>query len=98
MPSFASKTAAHRSQAPADKEILNGAHEAVRELAEDGRHILHRAGETSQRVRNLLHTSLDRTQDLGHEVEAHVKAHPVRSSLVALASGFLLGALLSPRG
>ncbi len=93
MLSAATKAAANVTKSLAENDIRNTANE--------GREALHSvsdyANEAGQKVRGLFDKTLDNTNRVTHNVEAEIKSNPVRSSIMALGAGFILGALLTRR-
>jgi len=97
MLSAATKAAANVTKSLAENDIRS----AARDTARDGREALHSvsdyANEAGQKVRGLFDKTWDSTNRVTHNVEAEIKSNPVRSSIMALGAGFILGALLTRR-
>jgi ElaB/YqjD/DUF883 family membrane-anchored ribosome-binding protein len=61
------------------------------EMGEGLNNAAHNAG---QKVRGMLHTAGDEISQTGEHVTSEIRSNPVRSSVIALGVGVLLGALL----
>ncbi len=97
MLSSATKAAANVTKSLAENDVRN----AARQAEADGRNVLDDvsdyANEAGQKVRGVVDRTFDRTQRVTHDVEAEIKANPIRSAIMALGAGFILGALLTRR-
>lgn len=97
MLSTATKAAAGVTKVLAENDVRRTA----RQIEDEGRDVLDNvadyASEAGQKVRGVVDRTLDRTQRVTHDLEAEIKANPIRSSVIALGAGFILGALLTRR-
>jgi len=97
MLSSATKAAARLTQDLAENDLRN----ADRDFEAQGQDILHNvrdyANEAGQKVRGFFDRTVDTTADVTHKVETEIKSNPIRSSVIALGAGFILGALLTRR-
>lgn len=79
------------------QKLKNDAREGARDIrdtAEElGSEIRHAAQRTGQTVNELWHSAGDEVSQVTDTVAAHIRNKPVQSSLVALAAGFVIGAL-----
>jgi len=105
MLSSATKASANITRKLAENDVRNTVRDAVDDAAEtlDGkaRHMIDQvndyAHDAGQKVRSLYDQTRDTTSRVSHDVETEIKANPVRSSLIALGAGFILGALFTAR-
>lgn len=75
----------------AQQNFRNAAGEAAEDVKEDLREAAGRAG---RKVRSFIHTAGDEITHAKDTVTTEVRANPVRSSMIALGLGVVLGALL----
>lgn len=67
--------------------LKNAAHDAGTELH-------HAANQAGRKVRSMIHSASDEISHVSESVTSEIRANPVRSSLIALGAGVLLGVLL----
>ncbi len=101
MLSPATKIAAKVTGKLAEHDVRHTVDDAVRGLEADGHDMLNTAGEyathATQKVRSLYDQTLDTTSRVSSNIESEFRTNPVRSGLVVLGLGFILGALLTRR-
>lgn len=61
------------------------------EVSDDMHNAAHKAGRS---VRNALHSASDEITHASDKVTGEIRGNPVRSSIIALGAGVLIGALL----
>jgi hypothetical protein len=83
------KNDAKRTQANANKTV-DAARDTVVDLQDDFRSVANRTG---RKVRDFIDHAADEVHHARDSVTTQIKAKPVESSLVALAIGFVIGAL-----
>ncbi len=97
MLSSATKAAAGVTKILAENDVRN----AVRDVEAEGRSVIDDvsdyANEAGQKVRGVVDRTFDHTQRVTGDIEAEIKSNPIRSSIIALGAGFILGALLTRR-
>lgn len=97
MISTATKVAANVTKASAENDLKN----AADDLASDGRAAIDSvsdyANEAGQKFRSFVDRTLESTNRVSSGIQDEVRTNPVRSSLIALGAGFILGALLTRR-
>jgi len=97
MISTATKVAANATKASAENDLKR----AADDLAADGRAALDSvsdyANEAGQKFRSFVDRTLESTTRVSSGVQDEIRLNPVRSSLIALGAGFVLGALLTRR-
>ena len=71
-------------------DIAEDAHSFAEDVMDDITHYANHAGRT---VRDFVETASDTITDSSQQVKERIETHPVRSSVIALGVGFLLGAL-----
>lgn len=105
MLSTATKAAANVTKKLAENDVRNAAHDAVDHAADTldsrARHMMDQvsdyAHDAGERVRGLYDRTRDTTSRVSHDLEGEIKSNPVRSSLIALGVGFILGAIFANR-
>ena len=97
MISTATKVAANATRASAEHDLKS----AADDLAGQGRDavdaVSEYANEAGQKVRGFVDRTLESSNRVSAGVQDEIKSNPVRSSLIALGAGFILGALLTRR-
>lgn len=97
MLSSATKAAANVTKSLAENDIRD----AGQDIENSGQDVLHSvsdyAMDAGQKVRSLFDKTVDQTSRASEKLQEEIKSNPVRSSAIALAAGFVLGALLSRR-
>jgi len=97
MISTATKVAANATKASAENDLKR----AADDLAADGRAAIDSvsdyANEAGQKFRSFVDRTLESTTRVSSGVQDEIRLNPVRSSLIALGAGFVLGALLTRR-
>jgi ElaB/YqjD/DUF883 family membrane-anchored ribosome-binding protein len=97
MISTATKVAANATKASAENDLKR----AADDLAADGRaavdSVSEYANEAGQKFRSFVDRTLESTNRVSSGVQDEIRLNPVRSSLIALGAGFVLGALLTRR-
>ncbi len=97
MLSSATKLAANVTRASAEHDVRS----AARDLAADGREavdaVADYANEAGQKVRSFVDRQLEQTRGVTDTIQDEITGNPVRSSIIALGVGFVLGALLTRR-
>ena len=79
----------------ATKEDVNNLKNSSQDSAQDIKGDLHNAAnEAGRKVRNLYNSTSDEISHVSDTVTAEIRANPVRSSMIALGIGVVLGALL----
>ena len=71
--------------------LKNNASEAIRDTSEDIRVTANRVG---RRVHDFINNASDEVSHAGEKVTTEIRANPVRSSMVALGAGLVLGMFL----
>lgn len=84
------KLSAQKLKAEA-RESARDAREAAEDFGSELRQAAHRTGHS---VREFLHHAGDEVSHVGDNVASHIRHKPVQSSLIALAAGFIIGALV----
>ena len=94
--SAASKTA-NRLNAISDADIKA----SVRHVADDSKaaidHVADYAADTGVKVRGLVDQTVTRVNDVSGNLENEIRTNPLRSGLIAVGIGFILGALMTKR-
>lgn len=97
MISTATKVAANATRASAENDLKT----AADDLVADGRaavdSVSEYASEAGQKFRGFVDRTLESTGRVSSGIQDEVRSNPVRSSLIALGAGFILGALLTRR-
>ncbi|WP_443749300.1 DUF883 family protein [Asticcacaulis solisilvae] len=97
MISTATKVAANVTKASAENDLKS----AADDLVADGRaaidNVSDYANEAGQKFRSFVDRTLESTNKVSSGIQDEVRLNPVRSSLIALGAGFILGALLTRR-
>ncbi|MBW8733352.1 MAG: hypothetical protein JF571_03405 [Asticcacaulis sp.] len=97
MISTATKVAANVTRASAENDLKN----AADDLAGQGRDavdsVSEYANEAGQKFRSFVDRTLESTNRVSSGIQDEVRTNPVRSSMIALGAGFILGALLTRR-
>lgn len=78
----------------ASQNVRNVAVEAGEEVKQDLRET---AGKAGRKVRAFLHAAEDEVTSACDSVTSQIRTKPVQSSLIALAAGLVVGALLRRR-
>ena len=97
MISTATKVAANATKASAEHDLKS----AADDLAAHGRDavdsVSEYANEVGQKFRGFVDRTLESTNKVSSGMQDEIRSNPVRSSLIALGAGFILGALLTRR-
>ncbi|TAN07803.1 MAG: DUF883 family protein [Rhodanobacteraceae bacterium] len=83
--------------ARAADSVEAGVHRAADASARGAERVADKAGEWRERSSELASRARDRADDALDNVREFVREKPVQSVAIALAAGWLLGRLLSPR-
>ncbi|MGZ3304504.1 MAG: glycine zipper domain-containing protein [Asticcacaulis sp.] len=101
MISTATKTAAGLTEKLAEHDVKHDLKEKVAELQERGAEILGNASdyanEAGVKVRHFVDRTADDLGNVTQNVETEIRGNPVRSAMIALGVGFVIGALLARR-
>ncbi len=97
MISTATKVAANVTRASAENDLKSAADEVVAEGRAAIDSVSDYANEAGQKFRSFVDRTLESTNRVSSGVQDEIRLNPVRSSLIALGAGFILGALLTRR-
>ena len=101
MISTATKTAANVTKALAENDAKTSVKDAAQDLQDRGADLVSNvadyASEAGARVRGFVDRTVDDVNHASRNVEDEIRSNPVRSTLIALGAGFVLGALLTRR-
>ena len=97
MLSTATKAAAGVTKGLAENDVRNTVRDAEHRAADVANHVADYASEAGAKVRGLVNRTVDDVSHVSRNVESEIKTNPMRSSLVALGAGFIIGALLTRR-
>ncbi len=101
MISTATKTAANVTKALAENDARNSIRDAAHDLQDRGADLVDNvsdyASEAGARVRGFVDRTVDDVNHVSRNVEDEIRGNPVRSTLLALGIGFVLGAVLTRR-
>ena len=96
--SATTKEAANLTKDFASQDIKNAANNVKREARNSSDDVVSDlsayANKAGRKVRNLISTASDEFSHATEVVTGEIRSNPVRSSLIALGAGFVLGALL----
>ena len=101
MLSSATKIAANVTKASAENDVRN----TVKDFANAGRDTVNDAvdsvadyaNEAGQKFRSFVDRKVDQGRGVGSNVQSEIESNPVRSAIIALGAGFILGAILTRR-
>ena len=78
-------------------EAKNTAYNAKRDLRDAGSEAKNDlsdiAQQTGRQVRGFIESANEQVMDAGNKVKGEIRSNPIRSSLIALSAGLVLGAL-----
>lgn len=97
MISTATKVAANATKASAEHDLKSAADDVAAEGRAAIDSVSDYANEAGQKFRSFVDRTLESTNRVSSGIQDEVRLNPVRSSLIALGAGFILGALLTRR-
>lgn len=93
MLSSATKESAKITKELAQHDLKNAAYDANDKASQAVESLSEYAHKAGRNVRHYLDNAGDELSQMGEKVSSEIRNHPVRSSLIALAAGFVLGAI-----
>jgi ElaB/YqjD/DUF883 family membrane-anchored ribosome-binding protein len=97
MISTATKVAANATKASAENDLKSAADDIAAQGREAVDNVAEYANEVGQKFRGFVDRTLESSSKVSSGVQDEIRSNPVRSSLIALGAGFILGALLTRR-
>jgi len=97
MISTATKVAANATRASAENDLKNAADDLASQRRDAVDSVSEYANEAGQKFRSFVDRTLESTNRVSSGIQDEVRTNPVRSSMIALGAGFILGALLTRR-
>ncbi|MBW8882965.1 MAG: hypothetical protein JF615_16535 [Asticcacaulis sp.] len=97
MISTATKVAANATRASAENDLKNTADDLATQGRDAVDSVSEYANEAGQKFRSFVDRTLESTNRVSSGIQDEVRTNPVRSSMIALGAGFILGALLTRR-